>query len=55
METGVTTRGTSGRERVSSGVGSMMGSGLITEVVVCDGVVTVSLSGVIETVVGVKR
>jgi hypothetical protein len=53
VETGVTTTGTSGRERGSSGAGAMMGSGLITELVGCDGVVMVSLSGV-EAVVGVK-
>ncbi len=54
METGVTTTGTSGRERGSSGAGAMMGSGLITELAGYDGVVMVSLSGV-EAVVGVKR
>jgi hypothetical protein len=55
VETGVATNGTSGRERDSSGSDTMTGSGLITEVVNCEGVVTVSLTGVSETVVGVKR
>ncbi len=54
METGVTRTGTSGSERGSSGDDTMMGSGLITELTSCDGVVMVSLSGV-EEVVGVKR
>jgi hypothetical protein len=54
VETGVTTTGTSGRERDSSGAGAMMGSGLITGLGGCDGVVMVSLSGV-EAVVDVKR
>jgi hypothetical protein len=53
VETGVTTTGTSGRERGSSGAGAMMGSGLITELSVYDGVVMVSLSGV-EAVVGAR-
>ncbi len=38
VETGVVTSGTSGVERGSSGTGAMVGSGLITEVVGCDGV-----------------
>jgi hypothetical protein len=57
VETGVDTSSTSGRERGSSGADGMMGSGLSTEVVGCDGVVMVSfaVAGIIESVVGVKR
>jgi hypothetical protein len=57
VETGVTTTGTSGRERDSSGSDTMMGSGLITEVVCCDGVTIrpKTRAGVSETVVVVKK
>ena len=55
VETRVDPSGTSGRERGSSGADAMMGSGLSTEVVGCDGVGTVSLAGITESLVGVKR
>ena len=38
-----------------SGAGAMIGSGLSTEVVGSDGMGTLSLAGITESLVGVKR